>query len=106
MKEWRVTYLKKISLSMWVVMREREGVENVFFFFFFLPPSTFFLKRDKTGGVYVGVVMGKNQRSVENFFTGYDRVHIYTRTLQYQCNINLNCNEQYNKEIGYDSNTL
>jgi len=29
--------------------------------FFFLPPSIcFFLKRDKKGGVYVGVVMGKS----------------------------------------------
>jgi len=37
---------------------------------FFLPPSIcfFFLKRDKKGGVYVRVVMGKNYRSVENSF--------------------------------------
>ena len=33
MKELRVTYLKKFSLSIWVVMREGESVENVFFFF-------------------------------------------------------------------------
>jgi len=43
---------------MWVVMRGRERVENVFFFF--LPPSICFFKRDQKGGVYVGVVMGKN----------------------------------------------
>ena len=50
--------------------------------------------------------MGKNQKSVENFFFDHDRVRIYTRTLQYQCNLILNCNEQYKEEIGYDSNTL
>jgi len=32
---------------MWVVMRERESVENVFFFFFALTPSICFFKRDK-----------------------------------------------------------
>jgi len=50
---------------MWVVMREKERIDNVFFSFFFLRPSKcffmfFFWKRDKKGGVYVGVVMGKN----------------------------------------------
>jgi len=37
--------------------RKREGRE--YFLFFFLPPSIF-IKRDQKGGVYVGVVMGKN----------------------------------------------
>jgi len=61
MKELRVTYLKKVSLSMLVVMRERESVENVFFFFFFSTSfNMFFLKRDKKGGVYVRVMMRKN----------------------------------------------
>jgi len=33
---------------MWVVMRERESVENVFFFFFCSTSSNmFFLKRDE-----------------------------------------------------------
>ena len=41
---------------MWVVMRERESVENVFLSSSF---NMFFLKRDKKRGVYVGVVMGK-----------------------------------------------
>jgi len=44
---------------MWVVMRGRENVENVFYFFF-LPPSICFFKRDRKGGVNVEVVMGKN----------------------------------------------
>ena len=72
MKELRVTYLKKVSLSMLVVMRERESVENVFFFFFFSTSfNMFFLKRDKKGGVYVRVMMRKNQRSVENSFVQF-----------------------------------
>jgi len=33
-------------------------------------------------------------------------VHIYIHTLQYHCNPNLNCNEQYKEGIGHDSNTL
>jgi len=44
---------------MWVAMRERESVENVFFFFF-LPPPIYFFKERLKRGVYVGVVMGKN----------------------------------------------
>jgi len=40
------------------------------------------------------------------FFFCHDRVRIYTRTLQYQCNLSLNCNEQYKERIGYDSNIL
>jgi len=36
----------------------------------------------------------------------YDKLRIYIHTLQYQCNLNLNCNEQYKEEIGHDSNTL
>ena len=34
------------------------------------------------------------------------RVHIYTHTLQYQCNLSLNCNEQYKEGIDHDSSTL
>jgi len=76
-------------LSMWVVMRERESVENVFFFFFFLPPSIcsffFFEKKRLKRGVYVGVVMGNNQSSVENFFflVMTECVFIFTT-----CNVN------------------
>ena len=33
-------------------------------------------------------------------------MRIYTHTLQYQCNLSLNCNEQYKEGIGHDSNTL
>jgi len=33
-------------------------------------------------------------------------VRIYTHTLQYQCNLSLNCNEQYKDGIGHDSITL
>ena len=36
--------------------RKRECKEC----FFFLPPSICFFKRDKKGGVYVGMVMEKN----------------------------------------------
>jgi len=61
--------------------------------------------------VYVG--MGGNEKereSVENifffFFFSYDRACIYTHTLQYQCNLSLNCNEQYKEGIGHDSSTL
>jgi len=43
---------------MWVVMRERESVENVFFFY--LLQYVFFFKERLKRGVYVGVVMGKN----------------------------------------------
>jgi len=50
----------------WVVMRGREGVENVFFFFLSTSFNTFFLKRDQKGGMYMRVVMEKNERSVEN----------------------------------------
>ena len=42
----------------------------------------------------------------ESFFFGHDRVRIYTHTLQYQCNIGLNCNEQYKEGIGHDSSKL
>jgi len=44
---------------MWVVMRERESVENVFFSFFFYLFQYFF-KREIKEKVCVGVVMGKN----------------------------------------------
>ena len=44
---------------MWVVMRERESVENVFFFFFLPPSICFFFKKRLKRGVYVGLVMGK-----------------------------------------------
>jgi len=37
--------------------RKRECKEC---FLFFLPPSICFFKRDQKGGVYVGVVMGKD----------------------------------------------
>jgi len=40
------------------------------------------------------------------FFFSHDRVCIYTHTLQYQCNLNLNCNEQYKKGNRHDNNTL
>jgi len=43
---------------MWVVMRGRERVDNIFFFF--LPPSIWFFLREIRKEVYVGVVMGKN----------------------------------------------
>jgi len=33
-------------------------------------------------------------------------VLIYIHTLQYQCNLNLNCNEQYKERIVYDSSKL
>jgi len=33
------------------------------------------------------------------FFFSYDRVRIYTHTLQYQCNLSLNCNEQYKEKM-------
>jgi len=55
--------------------RKRECREC--FLLFFLPPSICFFKRDKKGGVCVGVVMEKNYRNVDNFFC-LDRVHIYT----------------------------
>ena len=90
---------------MWVVMRERESVENVFFSFFFYLFQYFF-KREIKEKVCVGVVMGKNQRNVENPFFGHDRVRIYTHTLQYQCNLSLHCNGQYKEGISYDSSKL
>jgi len=34
-------------------------------------------------------------------FSFSDIVHIYTHTFQYQCNISLNCNEQYKEGIGH-----
>jgi len=51
----------------------------------------------------------KEAQSVDNIFFhpfSYDRLHIYIHTLQYQCNLNLNCNKQNKEEIGHDSNTL
>jgi len=48
-------------MSVCVLMRKKESIENAFFFFFYLLRYVFiFWKRDKEGGVYVGVVMGKN----------------------------------------------
>jgi len=44
---------------MWVVMRERESVENVFFLFS-TSFNMFFFKERLKRGVSVGVVMGKN----------------------------------------------
>jgi len=92
---------------MWVVMRERESVENVFFSFFYSTSfNIFFKKRDKREGV-CGSGDGKElEKCRESFFFGLHRVCIYTRTLQYQCNLSLNCNEQYKEGIGNDSNTL
>jgi len=92
---------------MWVVMRERKSIENVFFSFFLFYLLQYFLrKRDKREGV-CGSGDGKElEKCRESFFFGLDRVCIYTRTLQYQCNLSLNCNEQYKEGIGYDSNTL
>jgi len=56
----------------------------------------FFLKRDERGGVYVGVVMGKQLEKCREYpFSSPHRVHIYTHTLQYQYNLSLNFNEQY-----------
>jgi len=50
---------------------------------------------------------GKELEKCREFFFGpYDRVRIYTHTLQYQCNLSLNCNEQYKEGVGHDSNTL
>jgi len=34
----------------------------------------------------------KLEKCREYFFFGHDKVHIYTHTLQYQCNLSLNCN--------------
>jgi len=42
---------------MWVVMRGRERVDDIFFLYLL---QYVFFKRDQKGGVYVGVVMGKN----------------------------------------------
>jgi len=44
MKELRVTYLKKFSLSLWVVMRERECRECFLLPFFYLLQYVFFFK--------------------------------------------------------------
>ena len=67
--------------------RERESVENIFFSFFFLPPSIFFFsEREIKKKVCVGVVIGKNERSVDNFSFLYvltECVFILT-----PCNIN------------------
>jgi len=48
----------------------------------------------------------KELEKCREFFFGPNRAHIYTCTLQYQCNLSLNCNEQYKEGIGHDSNTL
>jgi len=55
--------------------------------------------------------MGGNEKErarVKNIFFPFfhDRLRIYIHTLQYQCNLTLNCNEQFKKEIGHDSSTL
>jgi len=39
---------------------------------------------------------GKELEKCRDFFFGHDRVRIYTHT--YQCNLSLNCNEQYKEE--------
>ena len=59
-------------------------------------------------GVYVGGEWWEKEleKCKEFFFFAPDRVRIYTRTLQYQYNLILNCNEQYKEGIGYVSNTL
>jgi len=41
----------------------------------------------------------------ESFFS-HDRVRIYIHNLQCQCNLSLNCNEQYKEGIGHDSSKL
>ena len=68
---------------MWVVMRGRESVEDVFFFF--LPPSICFFKRDQKRRCVYGSGDGKELEKCREFFfsvfCGYDRVSIYTRTL-------------------------
>jgi len=63
-----------------------------------------FFKRDQKGGV-CGSGDGKELEKCREFLFLYDRVRIYTHTLQYQCNPSLNCNEQYKEGIGHDSNT-
>jgi len=90
--------------------RERGSIENLLLSFFFLPPSIcfVFLKRDERGDVYVGVMMGKELEKCREsfFFSGHDRVRIYIHNLQCQCNLSLNCNEQYKEEIDHDSSKL
>ena len=49
---------------------------------------------------------GEELEKCGEFFFGHDRVRIYTHTLQYQCNLDLNCNEQYKEGIGHDSSKL
>jgi len=67
----------------------------------------FFLKRDKKRRCVSGSGDGKElEKCREYLFFGYDKVHIYTHTLQYQCNLSLNCNEKYKEGICHDSNTL
>ena len=92
---------------MWVVMREIESVENVFFFFFLLPSIYFFLREIKKRCV-CGSGDGKELEKCRKSFSifGHDRMRIYIHNLQCQCNISLNCNEQYKEGIGHDSSKL
>ena len=90
---------------MWVVMRERERVENVFFSFFSLLQYVFF-KREIKKRCVCRSGDGKELEQCLEFFSGHDRVRIYIHNLQCQCNLSLNCNEQYKEEIDHDSSKL
>ena len=74
---------------------------------FFLPPSICFFEREIKNEVCMWEWWWRRIREVYRIsFFGHDKVRIYTHTLQYQCNFNLNCNEQYKEGIGHDSSKL
>jgi len=89
----------------------KRECRECFLFFFYLLQYVFF-KREIKKEVYMWEWWWERIRVVSriSFFGfvsfSYDRVRIYIHILQSQCNLSLNCNEQYKEGIDYDSNTL
>jgi len=71
---------------------------NMFFYVFF--------EREIKRRCVCGSSDGKELEKCRESLFGPDRVRIYTHTLQYQCNLSLNCNEQYKEGIGHDTSKL
>jgi len=80
--------------------RKRECRECFFFFFLF----SFFLREIKKRCVCESGDGKELEKCRESFSVfDHDRVCIYIHNLQCQCNLSLNCNEQYKEGIGHDS---
>jgi len=86
--------------------RERESIENLLFFTSF-NMFFYFLKEIWKRRCVCG---SSDEKELEKcrgylFFLSWQSAYLY-HTLQYQYNLNLNCNEQYKEKIDHDNSKL